>query len=156
MQHSVSSAASEQVFLSQNGQLPAIPQATEPQDTVDHINTTGPTVDVRNPVSLEVSDNEMMGKERAGDFATCHGSTSTVTSNVNESSSTLVEIFRCFICLGKVCGSISCLSCCSGSGYALAGSTSQHHRFVFRFCFDSNHIKMNSKRESLDNLFINE
>lgn len=115
--HPATSAVSQQVFLPQNEQLHEISQATELQDIVDLTNATGPSVDVREPVSLEASDNEKVGNQRAVDFVSCHGATSTFAGNVNDSSSTLAEIFRCFICLGKVSRSISRLSCCLGSGY---------------------------------------
>ncbi|XP_024371078.1 uncharacterized protein [Physcomitrium patens] len=110
--HPATSAVSQQVFLPQNEQLHEISQATELQDIVDLTNATGPSVDVREPVSLEASDNEKVGNQRAVDFVSCHGATSTFAGNVNDSSSTLAEIFRCFICLGKVVDAQLC-PCCS-------------------------------------------
>jgi tripartite motif-containing protein 37 len=104
--HPFTPAVPQSHILPQNEQLSTFAQATEPEDTVDYINATGLSVpnDVSEPVSLQASDDEVeeVATERVMDFVACHGASPAVADNVNDSSSTLAEIFRCFICLGKV------------------------------------------------------
>ncbi|XP_024391968.1 uncharacterized protein [Physcomitrium patens] len=109
-----STAVSQHMILPQNEQLAVFAQATEPEDTVDYIQATGLSTEVIEAVSLQASDNEVeeVGNQRAIDFVACHGSTPAFADNVNDSSSTLAEIFRCFICLGKVVDAQLC-PCCS-------------------------------------------
>ena len=107
MHHPFTPAVSQQLILPQNEQLATFAQAADqPEDTVDYINATGISVtnDVSEPVSLQASDDEVeeVATERAMDFVACHGASPALADNVNDSSSTLAEIFRCFICLGKV------------------------------------------------------
>lgn len=95
---------SQHMILPQNEHLSAFAQATEPEDIVDYTNVTTVLSNDREPVSLQASDDEVeeVGNQRVMDFVACHGATPAMADTVNDSSSTLAEIFRCFICLGKV------------------------------------------------------
>jgi len=104
-------ALSHLTILPQNEQLAT---ATEPEDTgiifMNAAATAGQRLSVSNdvsePVSVQASDDEVEAvvNERVMDFVACHGaSPANVADHANDSSSTLAEIFRCFICLGKVC-----------------------------------------------------
>lgn len=83
----------------QNEQLPSY--AHEETTTVDYMNAIGLDSE---PVSLQASDEEVdeAASARVVNFVACHGATPALVDNVNDSASTLAEIFRCFICLGKV------------------------------------------------------
>lgn len=104
--HPFTPPVSQNLIIPQNEQLSTFAQATEPEDTVDYVNATGLSVsnDVSEPISLQASDDDVEegATERVMDFVACHGASPAVADNVNDSSSTLAEIFRCFICLGKV------------------------------------------------------
>ena len=95
---------SQHMILPQNEHLSVFPQATEPEDTVDYINVPAGLSNDGEPVSLQASDYEVeeVASQRVMDFVACHGATPAQADTVNDSSSTLAEIFRCFICLGKV------------------------------------------------------
>ncbi|KAG0590375.1 hypothetical protein KC19_1G094600 [Ceratodon purpureus] len=105
---------SQHMILPQNEHLSVFPQATEPEDTVDYINVPAGLSNDSEPVSLQASDDEVeeVGNQRVMDFVACHGATPAQADTVNDSSSTLAEIFRCFICLGKVVDAQLC-PCCS-------------------------------------------
>ena len=104
--HPFTPAVTQNLIVPQNEHLSTFAQATEPEDTVDYINATGISVsnDVSEPISLQASDNEVeeVATERVMDFVACHGASPAIADSVNDSSATLAEIFRCFICLGKV------------------------------------------------------
>jgi hypothetical protein len=85
---------SQQTILPQNEHLAALPQATEREDPVNV--TTGVVND-----SEPDDEGEEVGNRRVMEFVACHGAT-TLADTVHDSSATLAEIFRCFICLGKV------------------------------------------------------
>ena len=92
--------ATQHMILPQNENLAAFPQATEPEDTVGYIEVSND----REPVSYQALDDEVeeAGNQRVMDFVACHGATPALADKLNDSSATLAEIFRCFICLGKV------------------------------------------------------
>ncbi|KAG0579097.1 hypothetical protein KC19_4G072900 [Ceratodon purpureus] len=114
--HPFTPAVTQNLIVPQNEHLSTFAQATEPEDTVDYINATGISVsnDVSEPISLQASDNEVeeVATERVMDFVACHGASPAIADSVNDSSATLAEIFRCFICLGKVVDAQLC-PCCS-------------------------------------------
>ncbi|XP_024373646.1 uncharacterized protein [Physcomitrium patens] len=107
---------SQQMVVPQNEQIPALAPVTEPEDTVDYRSASGLSVsnDVSEPSLLQPSENEVedVGIDREIDFVACQGASPVVAENDNDSSSALADIFRCFICLGKVVEAQLC-PCCS-------------------------------------------
>lgn len=75
----------------------------ENEDPCDFLNRRFQN-DASDPGSLQGSDDdgEEVSNGRVLNYVACHGSEPGIVENINDASSTLAEIFRCFICLGKV------------------------------------------------------
>lgn len=107
--HPFASSVPQHLVLPQSEQLSSLQQSMDMEEPCDFLNTTTGIAndvsnDVSDPGSLQGSDDEEEGVGADGvmSFVACHGAEPAMVGNAGDAASTLAEIFRCFICLGKV------------------------------------------------------